>query len=261
MAKSDLIFRNGRIYTVDAKRSWAQAVAVKSGKIVAVGSDAEVLEWQNAATHVRDLAGRMMRPGLVDVHNHHTRGGEMDLYDVTFQAYHSFDDILALVKVRASSLPAGQWICGGIWSSELIPRLRQMAAKAALDAVSPDHPVMLRDDSMHNRWVNSRALEIMGVSAGTPDPADGEIIRESGTGKPVGLLFEKASALAERALAKGTRDAASRDIASTRRAVEILNSYGVTAYQDANTTLPMLKALSALDRDNALNAWCVASLP
>ena len=258
---ADLIFRNGRIYTVDAKRSWAQAVAVKSGKIVAVGSDAEVLAWQGAATKVSDLAGRMMMPGLVDVHNHHTRGGEMDLYDVTFQAYHSFDDILALVKARASSLPAGEWICGGIWSSELIPRLRQMAAKAALDAISPDHPVMLRDDSMHNRWVNSRALEIMGVSADTPDPADGEIIRESGTGKPVGLLFEKASALAERALAKATRDAASRDIASTRRAVEILNSYGVTAYQDANTTLPMLKALAALDGAGELNAWCVASLP
>jgi len=77
----------------------------------------------------------------------------------------------------------------------------------------------------------------------------------------VGLLFEKASALAERAVARGVNDAALRDIASTRRAVEILNSYGVTAYQDANTTLPMLKALSALDRNGELNAWCVASLP
>src|SRR6201999_1683005 len=115
-----------------------------------------------------------------------------------------------------------------------------------LDAVSPDHPVMLRDDSMHNRWVNSRALEVMGVTANTPDPADGEIIREPGSGEPVGLLFEKASALAERAMTSGTHDRASRDIASTRRAVEILNGYGVTAYQDANTTLPMLKALSAL---------------
>ena len=75
-----------------------------------------MLQWQGAATKVSDLAGRMMMPGLVDVHNHHTRGGEMDLYDVTFQAYHSFDDILALVKARASSLPAGEWICGGIWN-------------------------------------------------------------------------------------------------------------------------------------------------
>jgi predicted amidohydrolase YtcJ len=261
VGEADLIFHGGRIYTVDAKRSWSQAVAVRDGKIVAIGSDADLLKWRGDATETHDLAGRMMMPGLVDVHNHHTRGGEMDLYDVTFQAYHSFDEILSLVKARAEKLPAGEWICGGIWSSELIGRLRQMEAKAALDAVSPDNPVMLRDDSMHNRWVNTRALKIMGVTADTPDPTDGEIIREPGTGRPVGLLFEKASALAERAVARGVNDSASRDIASTRRAVEILNSYGVTAYQDANTTLPMLKALSALDRDNALNAWCVASLP
>jgi predicted amidohydrolase YtcJ len=261
VGEADLIFHGGRIYTVDAARSWSQAVAVRGGKIVAVGSDAEVLKWRGDATETHDLAGRMMMPGLVDVHNHHTRGGEMDLYDVTFQAYHSFDEILAFVKARAQKLPAGEWICGGIWSSELIERLRQMETKAALDAVSPDNPVMLRDDSMHNRWVNTRALEIMGVTADTPDPADGEIIREAGTGKPVGLLFEKASALAERAVARGVNDSASRDVASTRRAVEILNSYGVTAYQDANTTLPMLKALSALDRSGELNAWCVASLP
>jgi predicted amidohydrolase YtcJ len=261
IGEADLIFHGGRIYTVDADRSWSQAVAVKGGKIVAVGSDADVLKWQGDATETHDLAGRMMMPGLVDVHNHHTRGGEMDLYDVTFQAYHSFDEILAFVKARAEKLPAGEWICGGIWSSELIGRLCQMEAKAALDAVSPDNPVMLRDDSMHNRWVNTKALETMGVTADTPDPADGEIIREPGTGRPVGLLFEKASALAERAVARGVNDSASRDIASTRRAVEILNSYGVTAYQDANTTLPMLKALSALDRSGELNAWCVASLP
>jgi predicted amidohydrolase YtcJ len=259
--EADRIFHSGRIYTVDARRSWAQAVAVKGGKIIAVGSDAEVMKSRGAATEVSDLAGRMMMPGLVDVHNHHTRGGEMDLFDVTFQAYQSLDEILALVKARAAKLPPGEWICGGIWSSELIPRLSQMAAKAALDAVSPDHPVMLRDDSMHNRWVNSRALEVMGVTADTANPADGEIIREQGSGKPVGLLFEKASALAERAFASGINDRVSRDIASTRRAVEILNSYGVTAYQDANTVLPMLKALSALDGNGELNAWCVASLP
>ena len=261
VGNADLIFRNGRIYTVDARSSWSQAVAVKNGKIVAVGDEAEIMKWQGAATTINDLAGRMMMPGLVDVHNHHTRGGQMDLYEVTFQAYRSFDEILELVKTRAQTLPPGEWICGGIWSSELIGRLRRMEAKAALDAASLGHPVMLRDDSMHNRWVNSRALELMEVTTETPDPADGQIVREQGTGKPVGLLFEKASALAERAVAKGVNDAALRDIASTKRAVEILNSYGVTAYQDANTTLPMLKALSTLDRDGALNAWCVASLP
>ena len=136
-----------------------------------------------------------------------------------------------------------------------------MAAKAELDAASLGRPVMLRDDSLHNRWVNSAALDIIGIGPDTPDLEDGTILRESGTGAAVGLLVEKASALAERAVTKSTRNAAKRDIASTRRAVEILNGYGVTAYQDANTTLPMLKALSALDEAGELNAWCVGSLP
>jgi predicted amidohydrolase YtcJ len=103
VGEADLIFHGGRIYTVDAKRSWSQAVAVRDGKIVAIGSDADLLKWRGDATETHDLAGRMMMPGLVDVHNHHTRGGEMDLYDVTFQAYHSFDEILSLVKARAEN--------------------------------------------------------------------------------------------------------------------------------------------------------------
>src|SRR5580698_1266839 len=105
VGEADLIFHGGRIYTVDAKRSWSQAVAVRDGKIVAIGSDADLLKWRGDATETHDLAGRMMMPGLVDVHNHHTRGGEMDLYDVTFQAYHSFDEIFSLVQARAVTLP------------------------------------------------------------------------------------------------------------------------------------------------------------
>jgi predicted amidohydrolase YtcJ len=130
-----------------------------------------------------------------------------------------------------------------------------------LDAASQGRAVMLRDDSLHNRWVNSKALELIGITNQTPNPADGEIVRDSGTGEAVGLLVEKASTLAEKVVFRSIKDPAGRDIASTRRAVEILNSYGVTAYQDANTTLPMLKALKALDKKGQLNAWCVASLP
>ncbi|MDI1263236.1 MAG: amidohydrolase [bacterium] len=259
--EADLIFGNGRVYTVDARMPWAEAVAVKNGKIVFVGSAGGASEWQGPQTKIIDLNGRMMMPGLGDVHNHHTRGGQLDLFELSFQASISFDDILALVKARAAQTPDGEWICGGIWSSELIARLGTTEAKAALDAVSSGHPVMLRDDSLHNRWVNSKALELMGVTSATPDPELGHIVRDARSGAPVGLLMEKASAIAEQAAVKSVNDPLQRDIASTQRAVEILNSYGVTAYQDANTTLPMLQALTGLDRRGELNAWCVGSLP
>src|SRR5271154_69666 len=126
---ADLIFHGGRIYTVDSGRSWSQAVAIRGGKIVAVGSDADVLKWRGAAAEKNVLAARRSTPGLLNAHTHHARGGAMVFYDVTFQAYHSFDEILKLVKARAEKLPAGEWICGGIWSSELIGRLRRMEAK------------------------------------------------------------------------------------------------------------------------------------
>lgn len=260
-AGADLIFHSGKIYTVDGKRRWVEAVAVKGGKIVAVGSDQAVQRLRGNRTRVVDLAGRMAMPGLVDVHNHHTRGGQLDLFEVSFPASLSFDEILARVRARAETIAPDEWISGGIWSSELIGRLAKPAAKAELDAASLGHAVMLRDDSLHNRWVSSEALRIMGVTRATPDPADGEIVRDGAGGEAVGLLVEKASTLAERALLKSLGNTARRDIASTRRAVEMLNSYGVTAYQDANTTLPMLKALKALDSKGELNAWCVASLP
>ena len=258
---ADLIFHSGKVYPVDRRRSWAEAVAVRDGHIVGVGSDRAVQKLRGSDTRLVDLDGRMMMPGLVDVHNHHTRGGQLDMFEVAFPASLSFDGILALVRARAEKIAPGQWISGGIWSSELVGRLSQASAKAELDAASLGRPVMLRDDSLHNRWVNSKALELIGITAQTPDPVEGAIVRDGGTGEAVGLLVEKASALAERALMKSIENPAGRDIASTRRAVEILNSYGVTAYQDANTTLPMLRALKALDRKGQLNAWCVGSLP
>lgn len=258
---ADLIFWNGKVYTVDARLPWAEAVAVRNGKIVFVGSARGAREWQGPQTRIVDLKGRMMMPGLGDVHNHHTRGGQLDLFELSFQTSISFDEILTRVQARASQTPAGEWICGGIWSSELIARLGTVEAKAALDAVSLGHPVMLRDDSLHNRWVNSKALELMDVTAATLDPQLGHIVRDQSSGAPVGLLLEKASALAEQAAVKSVNDPLQRDIASTQRAVEILNSYGVTAYQDANTTLPMLQALTDLDKRGELNAWCVGSLP
>lgn len=260
-ATAETILHGGRIHTMDPARPRAEAVAIRDGRILAVGSAAEVMARRGPATRLVDLRGAMVLPGLGDGHNHHVRGGQLDLFELTVTPAHSFDEILALVRARAAATPPDGWICGGVWSSELGERLRRQDAKAALDEAGMGRPVMLRDDSLHNRWVNTRALQLAGITAATPDPVDGEIIRVPGSGEPVGLLVEKASALVERAAAAAVADPASRDIAATRRAVEILNGYGVTHYQDANTTLPMLEALRALDRAGALNAWCVASLP
>ena len=258
---AETILRNGRIYTVDTQNPWAEAVAIAGGKLVAVGSDLEIDAFRGPGTRVADLGGRMVLPGIIDVHNHHTRGGQAELFEINLLPTMSFDTVLETVRARAAKTPLGAWISGGIWGSNIVQRLYDTSAREALDAASPHHPVMLRDDSQHSRWVNSRALEIMGVTPATPNPPDGEIIRDPANGEATGLLLERASTLAERALAKTVPDAAERNVKSTRRAVQILNSFGVTGYQDANTMLPYLEALRTLDGRGELSAWCVASMP
>lgn len=258
---ADLILENAMVYTIGRGAAWAEEVAVRKGKIVHVGGIGSTRALRGAGTKIVDLKDRMLLPGLGDVHNHHMRGGQLDLFELAFPASVTFDQILALVRERAAKLALDEWICGGIWSSELIPRLRTHEARIALDVASGGRPVMLRDDSLHNRWVNSRAIELIGLTAATADPDLGRIERDPATGAPVGLLLEKASALAERAALAAIADPLARETASTKRAVEILNGYGVTAYQDANTTLTMLQALAELDQRGELNAWCVGSLP
>ena len=258
---ADLIFTNGAVYTIDRNRSWATGLAIKDGKLVAVGTDLQMDSFRGPSTRAVDLGGRMVMPGIIDVHNHHTRGGQADLYETNILPTLSFEGVLDVVRRRAAATAPGEWISGGIWGSNIVGRLYTAAARDALDAACPDHPVMLRDDSQHSRWVNSRALALMGVDAATANPANGEIVRDPDNGQATGLLLERASTLAETALARTVKDAAGRNISSTRRAVQILNSFGVTAYQDANTMLPYLQALAALDAEGGLTAWCVASLP
>lgn len=257
---ADAIFHNGRIYTVDAARSWASAVAVAGGRILAVGDDAGILALRGAGTEVIDLQGRMMMPALGDIHNHHARGGELDLYELNFTTALGFDDILGLVAERAARLGPDDWISGGIWSSKLGARFADPASRAALDEASGGRPVSLIDDSLHNRWVSSRALELAGITRDTPDPKDGFIQRDA-HGEPTGVLIEKAMALVTRAAAAAIKDPVAHLALCSRRAIEILNGFGITSFQDATTTLEMMQALHGLDAKGELNARVVVSLP
>ena len=261
MPHADLLLRNANVFTVDAAGSRAEAIAVAGSRIVAVGRWIDVESFEGPSTRTIDLKSRMVLPGIVDVHNHHLRGGQADLFELNISPTLGFDAVIERVRDRAAATPPGEWIFGGIWGSHLVERLRDIEARRALDAVTPAHPVMLRDDSQHNRWINARALDMIGIGADTPDPEDGEIARDPRTGEAVGLLIERACGLAERAVERSVPNAVERNVASCRRAVEILNGFGVTGFQDATTTLPFLEALKALDDGKGLNAWCVASLP
>ncbi len=184
---ADLVLTGGAVYTVDAARSWTQAVAVKDGRIVAVGTDAGMRPHVGPRTEVVNLRGRMLLPGFQDAHVHASGGGlERSQCDLT--GVHTREGYLAAICSDADRNPGAAWIAwGGGWGMDVFPG--GVPGKDDLDAVVPDRPVFLSNRDHHGAWVNSRALALAGIDASTPDPPDGRIERTA-TGEPQGTLHE-----------------------------------------------------------------------
>ncbi len=226
MTSADLAFVNGAVYTVDAARTREQAVAVKDGRIVAAGSDDDIREHVGPKTAVFDLAGRMLLPGFQDAHVHPVSGGvdrlQCDLHDL-----HSREDYQLRVKTYAEEHPDREWILGGGWSMDVFPG--GTPTKDLLDAVVPDRSAYLPNRDGHTVWVNSRALELAGITATTSDPADGRIERDA-AGEPSGSLHEGAADLVGRLAPQPTPDDVYEGLLEGQR---YLHSLGITAWQDA----------------------------
>jgi predicted amidohydrolase YtcJ len=193
----DLILCNAKVLTVDADFSLARSVAVKDGRIVAVGPDFDLDPLAGSRTRVVDLAGRMVLPGINDCHMHLAAWGATRppvSIDVSFPAVKSIADVRASVKDKVESLGPGVWVRGFGWDEAYLTECRdgrRRPGRADLDDVSPDNPVMLTHFSGgHLVWVNSKALELAGITHDTPDPDGGVIIRDPSTGEPTGLLNE-----------------------------------------------------------------------
>ncbi|HWL91269.1 MAG TPA: amidohydrolase family protein, partial [Actinomycetota bacterium] len=226
MSSADLAFVNGAVYTVDAARTRGQSVAVKDGRIVAVGTDPAIRHHVGPRTEVFDLEGRMLLPGFQDAHVHPVGGG-VDRLQCELHDLHSREDYLLQVKTYAQEHPEREWILGGGWSMDVFPG--GIPTKDLLDAVVPDRIVFLPNRDGHSTWVNSRALEVAGITGATPDPADGRIERDE-SGEPVGTLHEGASALVGRLAPEPTEDEVYEGLLEGQR---YLHSLGITSWQDA----------------------------
>ena len=223
---ADLVLRGGAVYAVDAARSWAQAVAVRDGTIIAVGTDAQIGRLTGSGTQVIDLAGRMLLPGFVDAHVHASAAG-LERLRCDLSEAHGLDDYLTVVRRYAQASPGAEWITGGGWSIGVFPG--GAPSRRDLDRVAPDRPVFLSNRDHHAAWVNSRALELAGVTAGTPDPADGRIEREP-DGTPSGTLQEGAMGLVERVI---PRPGVEEQVAGITEAQRHLHALGITGWQEA----------------------------
>jgi predicted amidohydrolase YtcJ len=222
----DLVLTNGAVYTVDATERWAQAVAVGGGRILAVGTDADVRDLIGAGTQVIDLRGRMVLPGFQDGHVHAGAAG-LDRLRCDLSPLHSADGYLKAIRGYADAQPDADWIVGGGWAMDVFPGGTPSAVE--LDRAIPDRPVFLSNRDNHAAWVNSRALELAGIDGATLDPSDGRIEREEG-GSPQGTLHEGAMTLVRRIMPSTSAQDIERAILIAQ---DYLHSLGITAWQDA----------------------------
>lgn len=226
---SIILYLNGTIYTMDAAQPRAQAMAIDSanGRILAMGDNDEIRRLGDRHSEQVDLHGRAVLPGFIDAHIH--------LLDAAYRAHYidargaaNEDEVAEQVRQRAAQTPPGQWILGGQWDKNLWPG-QQFPSKASVDAAAPAHPVALWSKDGHLLWVNSRALERAGITAETPDPAHGAILRDA-AGEPMGILQEQeATSLVYRVI--GERNPALTRLLVQRILKELQRS-GITTIHD-----------------------------
>ncbi|GAB3119763.1 amidohydrolase [Glaciibacter psychrotolerans] len=269
LTRADLLITNARIYTGDPANPWARDMAVQDGRVLAVGDAADVAASVAAAVSpsgvsepvaVRDLAGAFVMPGFVDVHNHHALAGKSDLYELSFSLEASLDEVLEIVRTYAAGRDADDWIIGSSWGTGLLGQLSHESARHRLDEAAGGRPVILTDDSHHNRWVSTRALELAGITTASTNPPGGVIVRDPATGAPSGVLLEAACLPVEEAVTRTLTFTAEQHERSSERGIAIAHSYGITAFQDAAISLPGMRALKSLDDQGRLAAWVVSSM-
>ncbi|MFB7723604.1 amidohydrolase [Nocardia sp. NPDC056100] len=225
MSHADLVFTGGAVLTMDSARSRATALAVTGDRISAVGH-AEVRAAIGPATEVIELGGRALLPGFQDAHVHAAAGG-IELAACDLSGTVDLAEYLRRIASYAAKHPEREWITGSGWSMESFPG--GQPTRQQLDALVADRPVYLVNRDHHGAWANTRALELAGITAATPDPANGRIERET-DGGPTGMLQEAAMALVERVLPEITPQ---DRLTGLLCAQELLHSLGITGWQEA----------------------------
>ena len=219
----DSVLINARIYTVNSEDPWAQAMAVREGKIVAVGSDESIAEYQGPSTRVIDAKGHMVLPGFVDSHVHMMAGAAM-LEQISLHDAKNIGDFQKKIKDYAVAHPEKKWIRGMGWYYSIFGK-SGMPHKKYIDEVVPDRPVYVSAYDGHSSLANSKALEAAGITRNTPDPPAGIIVRDPETGEPTGVLKEAAGQLMMNAVPQPTYEE-ERDLLG--KAIHYATSLGFT---------------------------------
>ena len=254
---ADVVYINGFIYTVNPAQATAEALAVRDGLIAFVGDDQEIQALVSDQTRIVDLEGRMLMPGIHDMHVHPKEAGEKHHFQCGFPFTFTIDEIVAKLTDCAARAPRGEWIRGGQWAMELMAS-DTVPHKKILDAITREHPVYLGDSTVHGAWLNSMALDALGIDQDTPDPPGGVIVREPGGKEPTGILIDNA---AYDVLKKLPAYSDAQTETALAWAMGEMNKVGVTAIKDAMADSYALGAYRGLDQSGRLTMKVSASIP
>lgn len=246
----DMVIVNGKVLTVNDSFSVAEAIAVKDGKIVAVGTNNAINALKGDNTKVLDLKGNMILPGINDSHLHLldlVTGNPPYQLDLSYPGVKSIQDMRAMIKEAIATLPEGSWIIGRGWNQgyidELLADPNRQLNKADFDDISPNNPVYLVEYSYHNFVVNSKTLEVAGITKNTPNPEGGIIVKDLKTGEPTGFIQEKAYGLIEAVKPPLTREEKKEALV---RNVGYLTELGITSITSGSETPDIINILSEI---------------
>ena len=257
---ADLIFSNGKVVTVDDRFTIAQAIAVKSDRIVAVGSSQEITKLAGPGTRSIDLRGRTVVPGLIDNHLHLLRAGNTWELELRWDGVYSRKQAIDMLRTRAKAVGAGGWVFNiGGWATAQFADDRKPFTREELDAIAPDNPVALQE-SYYQVFLNSRALKAFGIEPGKPDPPDfvsGSILRDP-AGAPTGIIRGDIAATRPVA-ARMPKLAPERLEASTQALVQDMNRAGLTSVGVAGCNTDVLEIMQRWKAQNRLpvRVFCI----
>src|SRR5437762_1459039 len=224
---ADVVFVNGNVYTVNEKQPRAEAVAVKGDRILFVGSNAHVKQFQGSATRVIDLHGETVVPGMTDAHYHFIGVGQREM-NLNLEGITNLETFLAKVKERVDKAKPAEWVTGRGWI-ETFWKPPVFPTRWDLVKISPNNPVFLTRADGHGAVANSAALKIGGVTKDSKDPFGGQILRDKQTGEPVGMLLDNAQGFVARHIPAPTQaEIELAIILANKRSIEL----GLTQVQD-----------------------------
>jgi len=256
---ADQVFINGIVYTVDEANPKVEAVAVKDGLILAVGTTEEIQKFVGSDTEVIDLAGKTMTPGIIESHAH-LMGIGYNKLEIDLMGVKTYEELIQKVAEAAAVAKPGDWITGRGWHQDKWLKMPEKVVKGfqthdALSAVSPNNPVYLAHASGHASFVNQKAMDLAGITplrseTPTQEVEGGEVLRDE-LGNPTGVLVERASALVVKLIPETTPE---KDEEALTLALQELAEKGITSFHDAGSGQEVIDLVQKFQKEGKLTA-------